>query len=453
MNIKETLMKNIHRLPGLREPKYNSLLDVFLDEYGFSFMNADKTQGDINAYYKALDNVYVSRCVQVYCDESIYNGFRINNPDEEQVDNYTTKYLQNLFNNPQGVNNEATFSMLNSQIWTSWLITGDCFLEVNMDKLFDNVPIGFKYIPTELIGYHEDTDQWGLRNTGYRYENDEIIHIYKPSIKKRNYKWGTSLIDTIGLSIAVEFLGMLYNKDILADKGLDPKGILSFDIGLNETRVNSEIRRLKQTQNKKGTIAVQGATYQKMAASNKDMDFISLMNYSRDRIITAFGVQPSKIGVRETANLGSGTGESQNKDFQKILYGKCKFIEDQFNKVLGRHGFHEVFEYVREDNENKQLRTEIEDKKIRNGSLTINESRAGYGLEPVEWGEVPMNYTQYGVTTSSSNGKVEPLAETNGGGMEKSINSYYSLEEQLQNIREYKNKLYKANVLSEFNKE
>ena len=111
-------MKNIHRLPGLREPKYNSLLDIFLDEYGFSFMNADKTQGDINAYYKALDNVYVSRCVQVYCDESIYNGFRINNPDEEQVDNYTTKYLQNLFNNPQGVNNEATFSMLNSQIWT-----------------------------------------------------------------------------------------------------------------------------------------------------------------------------------------------------------------------------------------------------------------------------------------------------------------------------------------------
>ena len=32
-----------------------------------------------------------------------------------------------------------------------------------------------------------------------------------------------------------------------------------------------------------------------------------------------------------------------------------------------------------------------------NGTTFINEVRSGYGLEPVEWGNVPMNYSQYGI--------------------------------------------------------
>ena len=71
------------------------------------------------------------------------------------------------------------------------------------------------------------------------------------------------------------------------------------------------------------------------------------------------------------------------------MNGKCKLIEDQFNKVLGRHGFHEVFEYNREDLENKRNRADIENIRLNNGSLTINEVRSGYGEEPVEWGDEP----------------------------------------------------------------
>lgn len=173
-----------------------------------------------------------------------------------------------------------------------------------------------------------------------------------------------------------------------------------------------------------------------MSSSNRDMDFISLMNYSRDRIITAFGVQPSKIGVRETASLGSGTGESQDKDFQKTLNGRYKIIEEQFNKVLGRHGFTEIFEYNREDIENKKNRADIENIRLNNGSSTINEVRAGYGESPVEWGNEP--YKTGNNTFGLNNLLNNNLSETQ------------TLQKSIENVRKYKNKIYQSNLIHEW---
>lgn len=410
MNIWGNIQKRLQNLPGIRRPAKDSLYDLFMQDYGWSFQKSNKPDGDLHVYYNALNNVYVSQCIQVYCDESLNAGFNITNQDTEVTDESKVNYLTQLFNDPQGKYHELTFAMLNSQIWTSWLATGDCFIEVNHDEVFDNIPIGFKYVPTELICYFEDTDQWGLRNTEYRYEQDELIHIYQPGVEIRNNRWGKSVIDKIGLSIALEFLGMKHNKEIFEDNGIDPRGILSFDPEVGRAKAVQEIERIKNNKNKKGLLAVIGANYQRTNNTNRDMDFLNLMTYSRDRIITAFGVQPSKIGVRETASLGSGTGESQDKDFKKTLSGKCKIIEGQFNKVLGRNGFNEVFQYNEIDIEDKQKRAEIEDKQLRNGTMFINEVRSGYGLEPVDWGNVPMNYSQFALASSPENLKeVEPI--------------------------------------------
>lgn len=159
------------------------------------------------------------------------------------------------------------------------------------------------------------------------------------------------------------------------------------------------------------------------------------MNYSRDRIITAFGVQPSKVGVRENASLGSGTGESQDKDFQKTLNGKFKLIEDQFNKVLGRHGFNEIFEYIREDNENKKTRAEIENIRLNNASATINEVRATYGEKPVEWGDKPI------LTRQSPNMNINSQEDINELGLQKSLQGYKNLSPEQNQLEIYKNHL------------
>ena len=311
------------KLPGLRNPEDDSLLYEFMNNYHWAFTQANKDTGDLQTYYDSYNNVFVKSCIKAYIRYSLINGFTITNNYGEEVNPITANYLNNLFNDPQGKLRADTFATLNDLIWKSWKLTGDCFIEVNHKENYGNIPIGFKHIPTELICYHNDTSQWGLRNTDYRFEDDEIIHIYEPR----------------------------------------PEGLLT----------------------------VKGATYQSTGNNNRDLDFLNLLNYSRDRILIGFQVPPAVIGIVETAHLGSGTGDSQEKSFNNTLSGDCKIIENAFNKVLGRSGFKEVFEYNHMDLENKLTRAQIEDIQLKNGVKSINEVRLDYGLNPVDWGELPLN--------------------------------------------------------------
>lgn len=391
-------------LPGIRQPERYSMFDLFMEDYGWAFTTPDKHIGDLYTYHQAFNkNVWVRRCCMVICDEMLAQGYRINNPNSDNVNYERVNYLTNLFKAPAGRYAEETFSSLIKQIVPSFKVTGDAFIEVNHDKLFDNVPNGFKFIPTELMGYDYNAGAWCIRNTGHIFEPENLIHIYEPKIQIRGSKWGTSLIDTIAQNITLEVLGMNHNKDIFENHGLDPRGVISFDRDLKPQQVKDNILRLKKQKNKKGVISGQGMTYQQTNNSNKDMEFLELIRYSRDCIITMFGVPPAKVDIIETANLGTGSGESQDKNFGKVINGNCTVIEDAFNKNLGRSGFQELFEFIREDHENKLNRAEIEDKQLRNGTTFINEVRKGYGLPPVDWGNVPMNYSQYAIATSPEN--------------------------------------------------
>ena len=392
------------KLPSLRRPETNSLMEDYVNQYKWAIQNYDKSLSLLDTYYSAYRyNVWVRRCCGVFCDELLNNGFSINNPNLDYVNFSRVNYLTNLFTHPGGLYDTATFSSLVKQILPSWKVTGDAFIEVNHDRVFDRIPNGFKFIPTELIGWDPETSQWGIRNTQIRYEPEQLIHIYEPKIELKGSKWGTSLIDSISADITLEILGKDHNKDIFENSGLDPRGIITFDKELSQVAVNANRKRLKEDKNQKGTLLLQAANYIKTGNTNKDMEFLELMKYSRDVILVNFGVPPAKVDIIETASLGSGTGESQNKDFQKVLNGNAKVIEDQFNKSLGRSGFSEVFQFNREDTENKLNRAEIEDKQLRNGSTYINEVRSGYGLDPVDWGNVPMNYSQFALAPTVDN--------------------------------------------------
>lgn len=401
MGIIDSIKGVANHLPGIRRPERDSLFDLFMEEYGWSFTTPDKNMGDLYTYHQAFNkNVWVRRCCMVTCDEILAKGFRINNPNKDQVNNERVNYLTDLFKAPAGKYAEDTFSSMIKQIVSSFRVTGDAFIEVNHDRLFDNVPNGFKFIPTELMGYDYTRDAWCLRNTDHIFEPEDLIHIYEPKIQIRGSKWGTSLIDTIAQNITLEVLGLNHNKDVFENHGLDPRGVLNFDKDLESDVVRTNIKRLRKQKNKKGLIAVQGANYQQTNNSNKDMEFLELIKYSRDCIITMFGVPPAKVDIIETASLGTGTGESQDKNFGKVINSTCQTIEDSFNKNLGRSGFQELFEFIREDHENKLNRAEIEDKQLRNGTTFINEVRSGYGLPPVDWGNVPMNYSQFALAAS-----------------------------------------------------
>lgn len=412
-NTINTIKKAITNLPGLRKPNDNrDLYQLFMNQYAWSFTTPNKTQGDLNTYHQAFNNVYVKSCIKAFSRYSLINGFNIRDKNNVEVDPITTNYLENLFTDPQGKNRPETFAVLNDQIWKSWKLTGDAFIEINYDEQYGNIPIGFKFIPTELMSYNIETGQWGIRNSEYYFENDELIHVFEPGIRIQNHMWGISEIDSIGLSIALEFMGMKHNKEIFENSGIDPRGIVSFDSSANDISITQTMNRIQEDGNKKGLLFGKGLSYQSTGNSNRDMDFLNLMTYSRDRILVGFQVPPAIIGIIETASLGSGTGEAQEKSFNKTLSGECKTIENAFNKVLGRSGFKEIFEYNHMDLENKLTRAQIEDLHVKNGVKYINEVRTDYGLEPVPWGNTPMNYGMFGVSNSpEQTDNIQPLGQ------------------------------------------
>ena len=439
MRLIDNIKKTIDKLPGIRRPQDHSLYNTFLGNYGWAQRRSDKPAGDFEVYYQALNNVYVHRCIQVEIDSLLATGFQINNLNEDEINIARTNYLYNLFKNPGGYKSEVTYPMFHSQYIRSFEGTGDAFIEINHEELFQNkVPTGLTYVPSELLKWYPDTEQWGYRQMDIRYEPEELIHIHEPDIRMKSSKWGMCKIDKIGLAISIIFLGMKYNKDIMDNDGIDPKAIISFDKDMDDTAFINEISRLsslRKEQKKGGTLAIKGGQFTSAAVTTRDMDWNVLMDKCRDMVITAFGAQPAMVGVIETANLGSGSGESQKKNFKDTLQGRAAFIEGAFEKALGHNGFDEIFQFSDLDIEDKLNRANIENIRLNNGSLSINEVRSGYGEKPVPWGNVPMNYTNYGVTPNILNPtNVTPLGDMN-------------IDKALDTIQQYKSELYSSDLI------
>ena len=435
MNWRDRLRKY---LPFVRRPVYNSNYNKFLSSYGWIFSNANKSLGEYSLYERAESNVYVYRSIEVISDSLLINGFKINNPDDSEINFERTKYLTDLFNNPMGYNSPMTYAMFHKQYIKSYELTGDAFIEVNYEEFpwdssdYYKVLNGFQFIPPEMIKWYEDTEQWGFRTKpSIRYESDELIHIYEPDISLKSGHYGISKLEKIKQPILMMWLGMTHNQELLENDGIDPRAILSFDKDVTDESFEKELDRLSeyaQQRKRGGTLAVKGATFQSSGITNNDMDFLSLMNMCRDMILSAYGVQPGKAGIRETANIGTGTGESQDKDFKDMMSAKAKIIEGAFNKVLGHNGFEEVFQFNEMDIEDKLKRSQIEKIKLDSGILTVNEVRQEYGREPVPWGDIP-------------------------NGMQKNLvlNDLDELPKDSENtMKRFKNNIVKSGMLSEW---
>lgn len=389
-------LKNIS-LPGIRRPNENphNNFNQFMNNYGFVF-ETSKAYGNYNRYRKAFRNPYVYRCIEAEINALIQCGFTIDTPDKYDTNIKKQNYLTNLFNNPQGYSSDYTYNILLGQVIRSLELVGDAFVETNVDDNF-NVVNGFRYIPASLLDYDHDRECYYYREQpNVVYEKDELIHIYEPDpLDYHQQHFGISKVDNIVTQIDL-MLGILdYNNDVVGNDGLSPKAILSFDKDISDMSFESELKRLSKIPRSKkrgATLALKGASFQAPPTSN-NIDWNDLMISCRDTILSNYGIPPIYLGIVETANLGTGTGESQKEVFKMVLNGRARLIEDGFNKALGRSGFREYFNIGDFDIEDKLKRTQIENQQLTSGVKTINEVRAGYHLDRVPWGDVPQNIT------------------------------------------------------------
>lgn len=384
-------------IPYLRRPQNQSSLLQYLIENDFAFKTRDKGAGSgWDTYYEGMKNVWVNACINAIMNEVLGLGFQINNPDDTKIDLAHVTYLTSLFHDPMGYNSNDTYTILTSLLWRSKLGLGDAFCEVIYDPNYAKIPIGLKHVPSEYMKYYDDEDQWGFTKGDKRFERDELIHIKTPNIN--GDRWGVAPLDNLADDIANEILSNANLYETLENKGLNPRGVIEFDKDIKKEIWDEQIKALKESakMNKKGTLILKGGKYYSIANTLKDLEYQKMLDNIRLRTLATFGVPPNKVSIIESGNLGGGTGESQDKNFKKTINGHSKFFEDAFRKVLGRSGFKEVFQYGDMDIDDKKLRSDIEDTRIRNGSSTVNEVRSGYGEEPVEWGDMPMITSKLG---------------------------------------------------------
>ena len=385
MNPIRNIQKSLsNKLPILRKPKLKSNYAYVLSNIPWVLQRRNKASGvGIHTYYREMRNVWVNACIQTYLDEVVNLGFMIKNPYSDEVDVVASEYLTNLFENPMGYDSNDTYSSYQTLMWKSYLGLGDSFSEVVFDEQFDKVPIGLKHIPTEVMSYYPDTDQWGFFDDSYRFEPENLIHIKDPDI--RGGVWGESKIDILASDIRLEILGTDYTSEILESKGLSPSGTIEYDNTMSDIEWNNEIARLEAMaqHNRQGTMILRGGRYNQSSVTNRDLQYQDLMENVRDRVLATYGVPPHMVSVVEVANIGTGTGESQMKQFKKTFKGKARIFEDAYKKVLGRSTFKETFQYKELDIDDKLVKAKIEDIRINNGSLSIDEVRASYGQSPL----------------------------------------------------------------------
>lgn len=407
MNIKSMFNRGQTPKPVFRKPSLDSLYQQYLHDYSFLFNIVNKSAGHYGFFKEATDNPYVYSCVNAISDTFLINGFKINNPDEFNVNLQNVRYLNNLFNQPESNESSMTFPIFLKQIVNSQELIGDTFIEVNYEEFSYNdnnynIINGLQYVPASLLRWFDDTEQYGFRNKpNIRYEPDELIHIYEPELELQKSKFGVSKLEKIQKPLIMMWLGLDYNQKIMENEGIDPTAVLSFPETMEDDQFNKELLRLQAmiaAHKQGGMLAVKGATYQSANVNNKDMDYVNTMNMCRDMIVSLYRVPPAMIGIIETANLGSGNGEAQKEQFKNVMNAKAKFYEAGFNRVLGRNGFQEVFQFNEMDIEDELKRANIESTQVRDGVRTVNEIRKSYGWDPVDWGDEPLGYGQSGTT-------------------------------------------------------
>lgn len=401
MNFWEKIRTHI---PYLRKPGKYSVYEKYLMNNPWLLRQRDKQNKGVRVYYDAMKDVWINACITVKTNEILNLGWGVKNTDTTQdIVSPEDKYLTNLLKKPLGYGNHFNFEKLLSFICYSHMGIGDSFIEVITND--DDELIGFQNIPVDYLTYDYDIDCFHLRYDPDTYFDDtNLIHIYNPPVD--GGVWGVSPIDILAKDLTMELLSRSHTTNILKHGGLNPQGVIQFSEDMNEDDYIAELERLSlQAQSeasRNSTLILRGGDYKDVSYSPHDLEYQELQRDVRDRILATYQVPPSKISIIETANLGSGSGTSQAENFKKILFAETSLISSEFNRIFHEYGFESELYFNELDIENKQERATIENLQLQSGVRTINEVRAGYNLEPVVWGDEPLNNNNLDETGSAS---------------------------------------------------
>lgn len=239
----------------------------------------------------------------------------------------------------------------------------------------------------EVSGYIQDVD--GVRTA--RFAPEQVIHISLDA--PRGGLYGVSPTQKALLPVTAWLFTMATLKECFR-RGDPPRLHVDLahmsDTDVQRWREQYTVYNLGPKAVGTPVLTTGGATVG-VLDGRKVTDYLDADRQLRDQIISAFGVPPAKLGIIETGNLGSGSGEAQDKTFRvNTITPVANLILEKLNFHLLQQGFgiedwHLEFSEI--DFRDSKIVEEIRDMRLRNGTYTLNRYRTEIGEPTVDGGD------------------------------------------------------------------
>ncbi len=224
----------------------------------------------------------------------------------------------------------------------------------------------------------------------------EVVRIYRPDPRTPLKPYG--LTEALKDTTDIDAMSRDFVKYALRNGAYLPMIITSDSpLNLSKEEVQALVARLKElhsgpTRAAKPIILPSGAKI--MEAKTIDLKaFSEILPSTRDEILGAFRLPASKLGLVEDVNRANA--EANDITFMKeCVLPRLNLVEDaldtQLFPMLGFSGL--TIEFVPPAWEDRAERVNEDRMLAEMGIMTPNEIRAGRGLDPVPWGDMPLPY-------------------------------------------------------------
>lgn len=379
-----------------------------------------QTKG-LKAYEKSL---YVFACVKKIAQKTAsvdWNLYRIINTAGDKQEEYVHEALDLLYK-PNPFQTKAEFF---EKYMINKLLAGETFvLKVRengpgtaVKELWNLRPDKMRILinkndPRLIVGY-----EFNRQDGRTIFEPEDIIHDAYPSPLDEfggisALSAGQSRVDTE--EYASNYQRYFFQNNARPDFILQTEGKVTGD-QKEEIRESWDKRHKGSKKAGKGAILEGGLKYQQVSISQREMDYIESMRFTRDDILVAFQVPKPIVAITDDVNLANAK-TAMEIFLKETIEPEISRLVEKFNEHLVYPEFGDNF-FMHYDEafipSDEKQEAEINKIHLESGTKLINEVREEMGAEEIEGGwdlYKPLNMVSVGTLKPATAGK--KLAES-----------------------------------------
>lgn len=248
--------------------------------------------------------------------------------------------------------------------------------------------------------------------------------VYYSVRNKRTYDiYGFSEVQAIQQVLEVLIKSTKWNRDIFKE-GVIPDGIVSLPGADAESMERFKREWVKEFKGKAHKLAFHNteAKFEQFAMKSRDMEWLDGQKWFFHLVFGVFGMSPVEAGFHENVNQGNQQGQERvtvKNAIKPDLTMIERFANHLIKEFLGVENPPVKFEFHPLDHAQEQIEFDQDMGKIDRGVITINEYRGSLGLDPVEWGDQPMNMAMASMMSGDPLEDEEPRDNEPGGEKDK----------------------------------